>query len=185
MVYGQSNFSQEAYVQFLMQSKDMSYQDIQGRHNPAQAYYSGRAVDTDPYSWLYFDTITDKLKLTKGEIDLIKQNHFMVSERLEYYSIEQALQEMFRQDLPLFFTTDLVLQALHMSYDQILMDIEVWIMEPNLIKAMEKMYAGVPGLIAKYGDNPDLTANLQDVDLYVSMARSLINGEMTDPQLID
>ena len=182
---GQSGFSSEAYVQLLKQSKDMSYQDIQDEHQSDQAYYSGRSVSSDPYSWLYFDTIAEKLELTKGEIDLVRQNHFMVSERLEYYSIEQVLQEMFRQDLPLFFSTDLVLQALHMSYDQILMDVEVWIMEPNLIEAIDKIYAAFPDLVEKYGNNPDLLENLQDVDLYVSMIHSLIRGSMSAPQLID
>jgi len=102
LTFGQSNFSSEAYVEFLKQNKDMSYLEIQEEHVPSQIYYSDRSVNTDPYSWSYFDTITEKLELTKGEYDLIKQNHFMVSERLEYNSIEQVLQEIFRQDLPLF-----------------------------------------------------------------------------------
>jgi hypothetical protein len=185
LAYGQSTFSADAYVQFLKQSRDMTYQEIQGVHNPPQLYYSGRAVDSDPCNWLYFDTIAEKLELTKGEIDLIKQNHFMVSERLEYYSIEQVLQEMFRQDLPLFFTTDLVLQALHMSYDQVLMDVEIWIMEPNLIEAIDQMYGAFPALVDKYGDNPVLLNSLKDVDLYVTMVHSLIRGSVSAPQLMD
>ncbi len=183
--FGQSGFSSDNYVQFLKQSKDMSYQDIQSKHSPAQLYYSGRSVESNPYSWSYFDTIAEKLELTKGEIALIKQNHFMVSERLEYNSVSQVLQEMFRQDLPLLFTTDLVLQALHMSYDQILMDVEAWIMEPNLIEAIDEMYAAFPDLQAKYGDNPGLLASLKDVDLYITMVHSLIHGSMSTPQLIE
>jgi len=185
VTFGQSNFSSDAYVEFLKQNKDMSYTKIEGEHAPSQLYYSGRSVDADPYSWSYFDTIAEKLELTKGETDLIRQNHFMVSERLEYYSIEQVLQEIFRQDLPLFFSTDLVLQALHMSYDQILMDIEVWIMEPNLIKAIDRMYASFPDLQTKYGDNPDLQASLKDVDLYISMVHSLLHGSLSTPQFMD
>lgn len=172
-VLAQSNFSTNAYAAFLQANQDLSPSDFLTRHSINNRYFSN-LNHADPIdNFAYLDSIKIKFDLTSDELTLLQQNYFMVSERLSFNCPGHALHSVYRNDLPVFISTDLILNALHVSYDEILMYLESSLMEKNLINSLEKLVIFYPQLLNKYGANPALKAPLEDVDLYITLALSL------------
>jgi len=94
-----------------------------------------------------------------------------------------AFHDAYIKDLPVFISTDAILHALHASYDQILVDLEIALLEPNLYDFLEELYATFPQLNSKYKDNSNLQDALKDVDLYITIAKSLLLGVQQPPQI--
>ena len=180
-VQAQSSFSKNDYENFLKQNKSMTYSDAAAEYPLPQTYYKNNSP-VNLYKYNYFDSLEIKYSLTKGEKDLIQKNGFMVSERLSYQTFEEAFRDVFHKDMPVFLSTDAILFALHASYDNILKEMEVSVMEPNIIKALDSLYSNFPKLKAKYQSFPELKASLADVDLYITVARSLIHNQTFTPQ---
>jgi len=181
-LYSQSNFSVDAYQQFLQSNQDLSYQEVQDQFKSANTYYKGLEHGTDLFEYLYYDSVIIKYHLTSQELDLLKQNQFVVSERLNFNCFGHAFHDIYIKDLPVFITTDAILHALHASYDQILIDIELSILKSNLATLLNELYHSYPQLVNKYGKNQALLEVLKDVDLYITMAKSLLDGIKGSPQ---
>lgn len=179
---GQSQFSKEDYAQFLEANKDISFQKLSDCHNVGYNYYKGTKNPVKFPSIAFGDSILTKYQLTKDEQNLITQNQFMVTERLSHSCFGQALHDIYTKDLPLFFTTDIVLHALHISYDQLLADIELAILEPALEKLLTQMVETFPVLVNKYEEQVELDTALTDVDIYITLAKSLLDNELHTPQ---
>src|SRR5210317_451077 len=92
-----------------------------------------------------------------------------------------ALDDIFEKDLPVFVSTDAILHALHISYGNLLRDIEIQLLLPELEKSVNSLYEGVPDLIEAYGENSSFEASLSDVDLYITIAKSLIDENLAPP----
>lgn len=181
---GQSEFSKEEYARFLENNMQITANDVQEVH-PVGTYYNDRSIHADLSRYRYLDSMDMHFHFTAGEKNLLEQHEFMVTERLSYDAINQPLQEIYIRDLPLFFSTDLVLHALHVSYDNILLDLERHVMEPNLQESLEKLYKATPDFIESYRSNPALQDALADFDLYVTIAYSLSAGEIQKAQFSD
>jgi len=169
----QTNFSIDAYRDFLQTNQDLEPEGVSAIYPLQNKYYSdvtGAAAGT---KITYLDSVLLKYNLTAGEQALLNKNGLVVSERLNYENFGFALHNIYINDLPVLVTTDAVLHALHMSYDRILMDVEISILEPNLLEILEKLYTAYPALLAKYSSDAGLQAALSDVDLYITLARSL------------
>ncbi len=173
----QSDFSAEAYMQFREQNKHLTTSELLQQHPPRTTYYSSRKhpVPLEQITW--FDTINREYSLTKDEKALLETNKFMVSERLKGSSWLGTFVNIYNRDLPLFLSTDFILFTLHQSYDEILKTLEHKLLEPNLLLLLDAMYAAFPGFYAQYEDQPELAMSLADVDLYTSVALSLLTGE--------
>ena len=59
-------------------------------------------------------------RLSPQELTVFKRNGFVVSERLRTYSFAEGYYRVWNDDLPVFITTDSLLQAWHRSYDAML-----------------------------------------------------------------
>jgi len=181
VTFAQSQFSFEQYRQFLETNVNLTREGLLQKY-PLPTYYKGFSDNTDINNYLYLDSIQQKYNLTTDEIALLRQNRFVVSERLSKNSFGSAFYDVFYHDLPVMVTTDAILHALHRSYDQILIDLERGFLKPNLITILDQLSQNYPALISKYGSNPDINLSLQDVDLYLSIANSLLNGVPQAPQ---
>lgn len=184
-IVGQSEFSVDDYENFLQQNQDLTYEQLQSQFPLSAPYYKGRQANTDLNRFKYLDSIKIKFALTSEELELLKQNYFVVSERLNYDCFGKAFHQIYANDLPVFISSDAILHALHMSYDQILAALEISVLKPNLIELAENLYASFPALKDKYDSENDLGPALRDVDLYVTIFRSLINGRELSPQFTD
>ena len=182
-VHAQS-FSLEKYAAFLNTNTDLPAGTLLSRYYPQQAYYKSETPTAALESFTYLDSIRIKYNLTAGELDLLGRNQFVVTERLSFDNIGPALNDVYNKDLPLFLSTDLVLQTVHESYDAILIDVEKNILRKNLSDLANALYATMPQLQAKYDSEPDLAVSLQDVDLYVTMAKSLMDSTKTAPHYV-
>ena len=180
-ITAQSNFDVQEYYQFLQNNQNLSSDELISRYAPRDTYYSETVVDTELSKYAYLDSIQMKYNLTEAELQLLKKHHFMVTERLSFDCFGWALHDIYQKDLPVFVTTDAILQALHASYDQILMDLEKAILKPKLTQLLDALYNTFPQLLSSYQGNPTMHPALADVDLYITMAKSLLADEKIAP----
>ncbi len=172
-------FSPEAFLGIRNQNALLTASELENRYSrPVEFYlrYFDEGVDFSKVR--YLDEVIGKLELTKDEQALLRQNLFVVTERLSYTAFGQAFHAVYNHDLPVFVTTDAILHALHMSYDQILKTLEREVMSANLEKFLGSLYGNFHLLTGKYGDNQALADALSDADLYITIAHSLISGNL-------
>lgn len=181
---GQKTFDPQDYYQRLENNKALDYEQVSAIY-PTGLYYEDRIYPVDPNNYLYFDSIVMKYGITDEELDMLTRNKFMITERLSEPTMIEALDEIFHHDLPVFISTDIILNTLHISYDNILMDLEFSVLQPNLINALGLMRDNLPLLIAKYKDNPALENPLKDVDIYLTIALSLSDSTTHQSLLAD
>ena len=183
-VFGQSGFSPEAYEQFLEKNKDLNPVSFLNESEPLVPYCNLITNPPDLNKFLYLDSLEIKLGLTDGEKELLEKNQFMVTERLSFTNFGDAFHEVYRNDLPVFITTDAILHAFHKSYDQILISIEKNVMLTNLTSAIQAMYDNFENLQLLNKSNTNASISLEDVDLYITIALSLIKDEIQPGHLV-
>lgn len=182
-LFAQSNFDVNAYQQFLRDNQNLEADELLSRYAPTNVYFSELKIATPAKAYAYFDSIQQKYQLTPDELELLARNHFMVSERLSFNSIGNAFHDIYSKDLPVLVTTDAILFALHASYDKILMGLEADILEGNLQKFLAALSEAFPELADKYRGISELEEPLADVDVYVTIANSLLQERLVAPQL--
>ena len=182
LLRGQSSFDPVVYKQFLESNKSLSASQLISDNPAKTTYYSSRANPADLQRIPWYDSINRVFQLKFGEQKLLRDNFFVVSERLKSHSWADAFVNIYNNDLPLFISSDFVLGTLHNSYDAILQTLEWQFLEPNLIELLDAMYEAFPSLYSKYSGDSRLADALEDVDLYVSVARSLIHESVHAPQ---
>lgn len=168
------SFDPAAYRRFLADTRGLTTVQLLLRY-PAGRFEAGAPIDWR--SARYADSITVKYQLTRGEKNLLQGNGFMVSERLSYTTFIQAFADVYAKDLPIFVSADAILHAVHASYDEILMRVEVQQLMPRLTTLLESLHNGLPALAAGYPAQPGLKPMLLDVDLYLAVARNLLDGK--------
>ncbi|MDX2431164.1 MAG: DUF3160 domain-containing protein, partial [Bacteroides sp.] len=179
----QSNFSGDAFMLFTEEHRDYTAGEIIDDFPPQTTYYSARQNPADLSRVLWYDSLNSHFQFTADEKAFLKNNYFMVSERLESMDWASAFIGLYSNDLPLFLSSDFILSTLHNSYDAILQTIEWQYLEPNLKELLHSLYEGIQALNTHYESDPRFSEVLKDVDLYVSVALSLAEGAVFLPQL--
>lgn len=172
------NIDVDAYRQFLEEHKGMTAEDLLKMYPPG--LYDAE-VDLNVKDAEYFEEINSKIGLTKIENDLLKKHGFMVTERLSYETMWKSFRDIFKNDLPVFISTDAILHSVHMSYDAILKDMENYVIIDNLAKILSEMHQELPSLKSKYAEFPDMERMLRDYDVYLTVALSLLHGMEYQP----
>ena len=123
---------------------------------------------------------TADARLSANEFDVFKTNGFVVSSRLGSASFGQTFYDLWHNDLPVFISTDAMLQAWHRTYDAILQEVE----ETHLFNSVGAMLDGMAGKVAE----ADVTVgqgvlfnSLRDADWFIAVARSLLAGTNQPP----
>lgn len=181
----QTGFDLSNYQTFLAEHANLTTEQVLADFGPQQDFYKGNTVDPAPAEHDFLDEIIAAYDLTEAELALLEENYFMVSERLSHPDFGNALRDIFVKDLPVFITTDMILHALHCSYDAILMNTESCVLYPQLESVLAALYESYPSLEASYAGVPEMSASLDDVDLYITVARRLLTGEPVAPRRID
>ena len=182
VIKAQSTFDPDVYKQFLENNKTLTTSQLISDNPIKTTYYASRTHPAELNNIPWFDSINRVFNLTSAEQNLVKNNFFMISERLKSYAWANSFIEIYNNDLPLFISSDFVLGTLHNSYDAILQTLEWQFLEPNLIELLDAMYAAYPALYTRYSSDGRLSNALADVDLYISVARSLIHEKEFTPQ---
>lgn len=161
--------------------KDMTTVELLEKYSPQTSYYSSREQPGSLEGFLYLDSIDIRYDLTPAEKEMIADNHFVVSERLSDRSFAQSLLDIYLADLPLFISTDLILHALHCSYDKMLQELEYTLLEGNLNLLLSAMRAQLDNLYTQ-NNIPEITQAIEDADLFLAIGLSLLSGNDVLPK---
>lgn len=177
--HGQTtSFELSAYQSFLEAHEDLSTADLLALH-PAGTFEQDLGVSLRSTS--YGDSVRAKYDLTAQEEALIGRHGFAVTERLSFDSFGSAFIDVYTKDLPVFISTDALLHALHMSYSRILQDTEEQVLLPALDALLAELHGAVPSLRDRYADEPGMDPPLRDLDVYLTVARTLLADRAADP----
>jgi Protein of unknown function (DUF3160) len=158
--------------------QDLGYADLLRELDVARA--PDARPSFDPTGVDYYKDIRKSLGLTAEEQEIFKRNGIVGVDHDWRYSMAGAYLEIYRHDLPVLVTADSILHAMHRSFDAILMGLEVHIFAPTIQQAL----AGTRERLLVEGKDavkdPVLRRSLEDVDLYVTVARNLGEGSLKD-----
>ena len=162
-----------AYQDFLTQNENLTADGLLAQYPAGQ--FAANADPIDPESATFWQEINAEYNLTPDERLLLQKHGFVVTERLTSTSFGRAYLDIYHQDLPVFVSTDSILHALHMSYDEILVSTEEAYFIPKVTELLRKLHDEVPKLAEKYADTPQLVPMLRDLDLYLAVTLKLLN----------
>ena len=171
-----TNFNIESYKLFLTTHQNMDAEQLMQMHD-AGSFEDN--INADYSSANYFDSIEAKYNITNYEKSLISKNGFMVSERMSYNSFGEAFLNIYHKDLPVYVSTDAILHAFHVSYDRILKDMELAVLIDKLTTLLEQLHSQMPQLESKYSSYPEMNQMLRDVDVYLTVARKLLDENVS------
>ncbi len=179
--FAQDDFDIQAYEQYLSDNVNMSARELLDTYPSPSTYYSDLGGKQPASSALFMDSVIAKYELTDDELELLNDNHFVVTERLRFESQGDMFLDIYNKDLPVFLSTDAILYAIHTAYDNILKSLEYQLLNPLLGTLLENMYNAIPDLVEQH-PGPELQSALADMDLYVSIAWSLYNQQQMQPK---
>jgi hypothetical protein len=110
------------------------------------------------------------------ELALFRRNGFVVSERMGGASFGEVLYRVYSHDLPVYLSSDALLQAWHRSFDAALEDLEETYLSVSLDEILSGMAAAVPDARKEYGRGV-LSDGLSDADYFLAVGRSLLAGK--------
>lgn len=107
IICSSQGFYVNSYLDFKKSILGISESELQNLYpRPNSNYIKGFSVEPNIKSIQYLDSAIQKLELTTDEIELLKLNRFVVSERLNYQTFGQAFHTIYNFDLPVFVTSD-------------------------------------------------------------------------------
>lgn len=168
----------ERFQAFLRQHTDAGYADL--LRELAIEPRKPKALSFDPTGVRYFDRIDQQLKLTAEERDKYRQHGLVSVDHGQRYSMGSAYYAIYARDLPVLITTDSILHALHRSYDHVLQELEGMVFTPVLAEALEAAHTKLLSLAPELSSGA-LRDSAEDVDLYLTVARSLLRGAGQPP----
>ncbi len=169
--FPQTTFNFDDYQNFVQSNSNLTAQQL------LQINSAGEFDANVISSWNnahFSDSIEIKFNLTEDEKSLIQKNGFVVSERLGKGNFTSTIEDIYNKDIPLFITSDMILHAFHKSYDSILKDVERRVIIPKLKEFLNNLVKEIPNLENKYSTDY-IKARLKDTDLYISVARRLLD----------
>ena len=121
-------------------------------------------------------------RLNPEELAVFKRYGFVVSERMAVPSFAEAYYRVFNNDLPVFITTDSILQAWHRTYVAMLEEMEELQLSFLLEQIVNAMAGALPTTWQQFNQGP-LRDGLLDADFFLTVARSLLGGTQVASQL--
>jgi hypothetical protein len=118
---------------------------------------------------------TFDFRFNPSEVQALKANGFVVSERLGSLSFADVYYNVWHNDLPVFVSTDAILQAWHRTYDAMLEETEETYLFNGFDTLLSEMAARLPGAWAQAGSGV-LKDSILDADYFLAVARSLLAG---------
>lgn len=139
-------------------------------------------LEFDPTKVRFYEEIAKTLRLTDEEKRIFKGTGVVAVDHVKPYSIGGIYQTIYAQELPVLITTDSVLHALHRSYDNILAEIE----SVEMLPVLDASLGAAHEVLAKQQSelaSPPLADSAADVDVYLTVARSLASGRPVPSKL--
>ena len=168
-------FFQE-HLALLVASVDMTPTELMEKWYEEPGF--GDGPDFDVWTADFAPEIAAAWELTDDEKAGIAKEGFGVLDRVRFASHALGYEDVWVRDLPVLITTDSILFALHRSFDRMLKQVEEEALIPALRSILENLQAALGADGAT--DDPLLQLVREDLDLYYSVALSLLNGTTED-----
>lgn len=139
------------------------------------AHNAGKLPNHPEYR--FYDT-----RLNAAELDQFKTNGFVIVPRVASYSFIDLYYKLWKDDLPVFITTDSILHAWHRTYDAILEELEESYLFNSVETLLNAMAEQLPRASADLGTG-SLRVSLLDADYFLAVARSLLAGRQVSSNL--
>jgi len=153
-------------------SRDLDAPALLGKHALKQV----SALSYDPRSSQFMDRIqASALSLSEDELAHLGDNGFVISKRSAFPTFVRGYAAIYSEHLPVYISADAILEAVHSSYDSVLKLSEETALVDTVTHMLESMHTRLPSLAAQ---NPTSAA---DLDLYLTLARSLLGGAELAP----
>lgn len=117
------------------------------------------------------DKVQKRFALTAEETARLEKDGVVVPARIHAGAWSDALHDVWQSELPLWVSADAVFFAVYASNDKLVARIEETSLVTHLEKALAAMHCGLPSASSTWP--ADTT---RDVDLYLTVARSLLSG---------
>ena len=157
---------------------------VLAREHDAASLIAAHAVPFEPFAPatsapLGLDLIQGSaLALNAAELEQLESTGLVILRRKQYPGFPYGYFDIYGADLPVYVTADMVLEAVHRSYDNILKAVEVASLSPTLTRLLGAMRARLQA--------PGLTLSAQaaeDADFYLSVAQGLLSESAVTPSL--
>ena len=141
----------------------------------SQKDYLGK-LPYDPTDAASLDLISQTYPLSPAQWDSYKENGFVVADNLRFDSFFEGFKNVYQRHLPVYVSADAILDALHLSFDRMLLDLETHVLLPRLEAMLVTLEAGLNS-VDDYGDGPSLDTAKSDLSFWVCAARALLDGD--------
>jgi hypothetical protein len=141
-----------------------------------------KAIDFDPTKAQFYDLMDKTYEFTKPERKMLEQQGFFARETGWYGGFGIIYYNIYAADLPVLVTTDSLLHALHKSYDDILKEMEELFFHPAIGQVLAATRDQILELSRTTEDRYS-RASLKDADAYLTIALSLLAGEVQESLL--
>jgi uncharacterized protein DUF3160 len=163
--------ARQEYEKLLEPYQDWTFEQLQERLD--LAVNDEQCLSFEPEKARYYDAIRQGLKMTEQEQAKFKRNGLVIVDPGQRHSFGSVYYQIYALDLPVLVTTDSVLHAWHRSYDNLMQEFESTILRPALAELLKDCHE----LLAKLEPvEKTMTVNYRDVDLYLTVARNLLEG---------
>lgn len=168
-----TDFNLDVYKDFVSAHEDISPGELFELY-PSDVFIAS-VPDYDISTVLFMEEMKQTYDLTMDEMTLLMKNGFVVSERLTNGSFFGQFVDIYKADLPVFVSTDAILHAFHLSYDELLKQVEMAYLIPELKKLLGNAHSHLEIVDEnKYGAMEEIRPMLRDADVYLSVARRLL-----------
>jgi hypothetical protein len=145
---------------------------------PPRSYLDRPGFRPDTAQW--FDLVRDALDLTVEQRQALARNGFVLLGDRRSASAAATYHEIYGLDLPVLVTVDAVLEALHLSYDTLLLGAELEVLVPALDELLVRLRSGLEELARDPGRGA-IDENIDDIDVFLTVAVSLLREEPPAP----
>lgn len=152
-------------------NENLTYPELVERLKLARAPDSPPSFD--PTQVAHYGSVRQAFALTEAEESLYRRAGLVAFDRGPRQSMASAYLEIYKRDLPVLITTDSILHAMHRSFDALLEELELGQFAPALRQVLEKTHDAL-GEQARGLTAPQVRQSARDVDVYLTVARSLL-----------
>lgn len=160
----------ERFEELLTKHADLTAEELLASVPPRDYL---QKLSFDPAETAYFDTVAERLLLTEGEREQLRETGFVSIDHGQRYSFGSMYFAIYSYDLPVLVTTDSILHAMHRSYVDLMKEIEGSYFTVTLADVLKKCHDQLGSASIPRGQ---LRRSYEDVDLYLTVARNLLDG---------
>lgn len=156
--------------ELVAKHRDMTYQDL-ADETPQRDYLE--KLSFDPATVKFYDEAVELLQLDDAGKEMLRRQGLVSVEGQRGATFGALYYHIYTKDLPVLVTTDSVLHAMHRTYDELLKELESTFFTSALDEALRQTHELIAGTAPRWGTTRQ---NYRDVDLYLTVARNLLDG---------